>query len=199
MPRRQEDTKQHKLSEPFCLRAFVAKCLPLFRSSPKKMKIASISELKKEIAHLPEEEMKTLIVALAKFSKENKELLNYLLFEADFEPNYIQKIKDELDIQFSELNKTQIRYLKKGLQKIIRELKKNIKYSGKKQTEIELLIYFCQKIIEARIKLGRYPVLINLYNRQLKTIEKAVSGLEEDLQYDYNEEIETITEYTAGM
>lgn len=163
------------------------------------MKIASISELKKEIAHLPEDEMKTLIVALAKFSKENKELLNYLLFEADFEPNYIQKIKEELDIQFSELNKTQIRYLKKGLQKIVRELKKNIKYSGKKQTEIELLIYFCQKIIEARIKLGRYPVLINLYNRQLKTIEKAVSSLEEDLQYDYNEEIETITEYTAGM
>lgn len=163
------------------------------------MKIASLHELKKEVAHLPEDELKVLLIALAKFSKDNKELLNYLLFEADFESNYIDKLKEELNVQFSELNKSHIRHLKKGLQKILRELKKNIKYSGKKQTEIELLLHFCHKIIEAKIRLGRFPVLLNLYNRQVTAIQKAVSKLDEDLQYDYREEIETVEAHTKGL
>ncbi len=163
------------------------------------MKIASISTLKKEVAHLPEDELKTLVMALAKFSKDNKELLNYLLFEADFESNYIDKIKEELNVQFSELNKSHIRYLKKGLQKILRELKKNIKYSGKKETEIELLIHFCRKIMETKVRLGRYPILLNMYNRQLTAIQKAVAKLDEDLQYDYREEVEFVEEYTKGL
>ena len=163
------------------------------------MKIASISEIKKEIAHLPEVELVALISALAKYNKENKELLNYLLFEADFESNYIQKIKEELDLQFQELNKSGIRFLKKGLQKIIRELKKNIKYSGKKQTEIELLIHFSNNMISLKIRLDRYPILYNLLNRQLTSIEKSVLKIDEDLQADYREEIATIESYLASF
>lgn len=163
------------------------------------MKPASISELKKEIAHFPEDELRTLVMRLAKFSKDNKELLNYLLFEADFESNYIEKIKEELNVQFSELNKNHIRHLKKGLQKILRELKKNIKYSGKKETEIELLIHFCRKMIETKVRLSRFPVLLNMYNRQLITIQKAVLKLDEDLQYDYKEDVEEIEIHTKGL
>ena len=69
------------------------------------MKIASISQIKKEIGQLPEAELVILLFELAKYNKENKELLNYLLFEADFESNYIQKIKEDLDLQFDEINK----------------------------------------------------------------------------------------------
>lgn len=160
------------------------------------MKPASLTELKKEIAHLTEEELRPLVLSLAKFSKDNKELLHYLLFEADFESNYIEKVKAEIDLQFAALNRSYVHALKKGLQKILRELKKNIKYSGKKQTEAELLIHFCKKMMETRVKLTRYPVLFNMYNRQLINVEKALSKLDEDLQYDYKEDLELISSHT---
>lgn len=159
------------------------------------MKVPSISEIKKEIVQLPQEELVTLVLALSKYKKENKELLNYLLFESDFENNYIDKIKEDLDLQFSELNTSQIRYLKKGLQKIVRELKKNIKYSGKKQTEIELLIHFCLKMMAIKVRFERYPVLYNLLNRQFLAIQKSIATIDEDLRNDYSEEVELISNY----
>ena len=163
------------------------------------MKIASISEIKKEIGQLPEAELVILLSALAKYNKENKELLNYLLFEADFESNYIQKIKEDLDLQFREINKSNIRFIKKGLQKIVRELKKNIKYSGKKETEIELLIHFCKKMMALKIRLDRFPVLFNLLNRQFVNIEKSLLKIDEDLHADYREEIELIENYLTSF
>ena len=163
------------------------------------MKIASINQIKKEIGQLPEAELVILLSELAKYNKENKELLNYLLFEADFESNYIQKIKEDLDLQFQEINKSNIRFIKKGLQKIARELKKNIKYSGKKETEIELLIHFCENMMALKIRLDRFPVLFNLLNRQFTNIEKALLKIDEDLHADYRKEIELIENYLSSF
>lgn len=163
------------------------------------MKIASINQIKKEIGQLPEAELVVLLSELAKYSKENKELLNYLLFEADFESNYIQKIKEDLDLQFQEINKSNIRFIKKGLQKIARELKKTIKYSGKKETEIELLIHFCKNMIALKIRLAHFPVLFNLLNRQFTNIEKSLLKIDEDLHADYREEIEFIENYLTDF
>jgi hypothetical protein len=36
-------------------------------------------------------------------------------------------------------------------------------------------------------------VLVNLYNRQLQNIQKALSSLDEDLQFDYQSELENIS------
>ncbi len=163
------------------------------------MKIASINQIRKEIGQLPEAELVVLLSELAKYNKENKELLNYLLFEADFESNYIQKNKEDLDLQFQEINKSNIRFIKKGLQKIARELKKTIKYSGKKETEIELLIHFCKNMIALKIRLDRFPVLFNLLNRQFTNIEKAILKIDEDLHADYREEIELIENYLSSF
>ena len=161
------------------------------------MKIASLSELKKEIKHLEEDELRALLERMAKFSKENKELMNYLLFESDFESNYVEKIKENVNQQFDELNVREIRFLKKGLQRMVRDLKKWIKYSGNKQTEIEVLIHFCQQISLRKIRISRYPVLINLYNRQVKSVQKAIASLDEDLQYDYRTDFEEIESFSA--
>ena len=154
------------------------------------MKTASLSELRKEIVQLPQEETAALLVRLAKYSKENKELLHYLLYEADFEEGYIDKVKEMIRQEFSQLNRSKIQFVKKGLQRILRTLKKHIKYSGKKETEIELLLFFCEQIVQAKIRMDRYPVIMNLYIRQLTAIEKAVQQLDEDLRHDYSEQIE---------
>ena len=49
------------------------------------MRSASVHEIKQELLTLKPAELVELCLRLAKFKKENKELLNYLLFEAQDE------------------------------------------------------------------------------------------------------------------
>lgn len=155
------------------------------------MKTASVSELKKELIHQSKEELIELVNKLSKYSKENKEFLNYLLFESDFEENYILKIKEEVGFEFDQMDTRSWKTMKKTIQRILKTLKRYIKYSKNKQTEIELLLFFCQKMRGLKFKLDRNPIILNIYKRQLNTINKALSTLHEDLQFDYKEELET--------
>ncbi len=61
------------------------------------MKAATINELKQELEHLSAAELKELCLRLAKFKKENKELLTYLLFEAHDTEAYSRSVKEEMD------------------------------------------------------------------------------------------------------
>ena len=131
---------------------------------------------------------------LAKFKKENKELLTYLLYDAEDEDGYIREIKEEVDLGFEEINKANLYYIKKGCRKNLRQIKKYIRYSKKKETEAELLLYFCSKIKELQPKQRSSQQMINMYERQLAMAVKAMSTLHEDLQYDFKLEIEKLEE-----
>jgi hypothetical protein len=133
-----------------------------------------------------------LCMRLAKYKKENKELLTYLLFEAHDESAYINTVKAEMDGLFHTLPSGNVYYIKKGLRKILRIINKQIKYSGNKQTELELRLYFCTKIKEAGVPLRSSTVLYNLNDQQLKKIKTLLTQLPEDLQYDYKYEIESL-------
>ncbi len=156
------------------------------------MTTASLSEIKKELHTLDQETVESLCNRLAKYKKENKELLTYLLFEAHDEKAYIENVKEELRELFKTLPSSNVYLIKKTLRKILRFANKQIKYSGIKQTELELRIFFCTKIKEARIPLHTGTVLFNLYQMQLKKIEAALSKLPEDLQADYERELKQI-------
>ncbi len=156
------------------------------------MKSASLKELKAEISTLHPEQLMELCMHLAKYKKENKELLTYLLFEASDENSYINSVKQLVDEQFENLNKTQIYLAKKTLRKALRTTNKFIKYSGSKQTEVELLIYFCKKMRKTGLPLDFNKTLGNMYFRQIQKIKKALSTLHEDLQYDYAVEMELL-------
>jgi hypothetical protein len=151
------------------------------------MKAATVSQLKKELVHRNPEELLELCLRLSKFKKENKELLTYLLFEADNEEGYIASVKEEMDDLFSGINTASYFYIKKSIRKILRNLKKYIRYSGNKETEVVLLLYFCEKLRKFRPSIRRNTTLMNLYNRQLAFIEKKIALLHEDLQFDYGE------------
>lgn len=149
------------------------------------MKAATLKELKTELHTLHPAKVLELCMHLAKYKKENKELLTYLLFEAQDELLYIKEIKEQIDEQFESLNKSSIFLAKKTIRKVLRTTNKFIKYSGSKQTEVELLIYFCKKVRKTVIPLRANTVLGNLYMRQIQKIKKALATLHEDLQYDY--------------
>ncbi len=153
------------------------------------MKAASINEIKKELRTLDPDVVQEMCMRLTKYKKENKELLTYLLFEAHDEHGYIENVKEAANELFETLPSTNVYYIKKSLRKILRFINRQIKYSGIKQTELELRIYFCSKVKAARIPLSSGTVLFNLYEGQLQRIHQALSKLPEDIQADYEREV----------
>ena len=159
------------------------------------MKAATVKQIKDELKLRSPNEIMELCLRLSRFKKENKELLTYLLFEADDEPGYVKLIKEEIDDQFDEINATRIYYVKKGVRKILRGIKKHIRYSNSKETEVELLLYFCHKMESMKPSIKRNSVLLGLYLRQVEMTKKRIDGLHEDLQYDYGLEVENLALY----
>ena len=149
------------------------------------MKAATVIQIKKELKQRNPEELLELCLRLSKFKKENKELLTYLLFESDHETGYIDSVKEEMDEAFAAINTNSYFYIKKSVRKILRNVKKYIRYSGNKETEVVLLLYFCKKLKTLTPSINRNTTLLNLYERQLLFIEKKIILLHEDLQYDY--------------
>lgn len=154
------------------------------------MKAVSVVTIRKELKHKSNEELAQLCLRLSRFKKENKELLTYLLFEADSEQGYIETVKEEIDEQFKLINTNSYFYIKKSVRKILRNTKKYIRYSLNKETEVELLLYFCKKLKAMSPSIKRNTTLQNIYDRNIEAITKKTLGLHEDLQYDFKEEIE---------
>ncbi|MBK9570425.1 MAG: hypothetical protein IPO53_11285 [Chitinophagaceae bacterium] len=153
------------------------------------MKAATIIELKQELLNSSPATLTDLCLRLARFKKENKELLTYLLFEAHDTVSYIKNVQGVIDFQFEGMNKSNVYLVKKTLRKIVRTVAKYTRYSGLASVEIELLIYFCVRMKALDIPINTYPALLTIYQNQLKKINKTVASLHEDLQYDYLKEI----------
>ena len=153
------------------------------------MKTATITELKKELKYYEKDALMQLCLRLAKFKKDNKDLLTYLIFEASNEEQYIRSIQEWMQLQSELINVKSYYYMKKSCRKILRELRKYIRYSSKKATEVELLLFYCTQLKQIKPSIFRSVQLGNLYERQILNIHKAIAKLHEDLQFDYEEEL----------
>lgn len=156
------------------------------------MKAVSVITIKKELQHRSTEELMELCLRLSKFKKENKELLTYLLFESHDESGYIETVKQEINEQFETINTNSYFYIKKSVRKILRNIKKYARYSLKKETEVELLLHFCYTLKDFKPSIKNNVTLTNIYERQILNIKKIVTSLHEDLQYDYNLELDAL-------
>lgn len=160
------------------------------------MKAVTIKKIKDELSDKSASELMDICLHLSKFKKENKELLTYLLFESHDEESYILSVKDRIDFLFEDINIKSFFYIRKSARKILTLTKKYIRYSKKKETEAELLIYYCKKLKDFSPSIRQSSRLLNVYQTQLKMIKKAVGTLHEDLQYDYKIEIEDLEIYS---
>ena len=156
------------------------------------MKAASINELKQELLTLPPKKVLELCLKLARFKKENKELLSYLLFEAHDEQSYVESIKKEIDEQFEELPKGNWYLSKKGLRKILKAISKYSKHTATKESEVEMLIHFCFNLKKSGIRFRSYKILSALYDQQLKKLNVLVEQVHEDLKFDYKKQLEQL-------
>ena len=150
------------------------------------MKAASISELKKSLANLDRDELLGACVRLAKYKVDNKELLTYLLMKSDDEEAYADELCDDIDLQIRTANSLQ----KKTMRKIIRWMEKCLRFSGDKETELQVRIHFCRRLKDRRKTFGRCRVSSNMFAGQLKKIEKALEKVHPDLQFDYRQQMD---------
>lgn len=152
------------------------------------MKAASVQELKQELKLLPTGQLVELCLRLSRFKKENKELLTYLLFEANQEDDFVKGIKEEIDASFAEINTSHLYFAKKSLRKIVRIINKYCRYSNVTETELELRLYFCTTLKKSGIPINQNPVIRNLYQTQIKKVGQLIDTLHEDLQYEFKKE-----------
>ncbi|WP_298312762.1 hypothetical protein [uncultured Aquimarina sp.] len=156
------------------------------------MKAATVRELKLELNNCSQQELVALCLRLSKFKKENKELLTYLLYEASNEDDYIAEVREEITKEFGLINTSSYYYIKKSVRKILRVSKKYIRYSGKKETEVEILLHFCSELKNMRPSIRNNNVLLGIYERQIASIKKTITTLHEDLQYDYEQMLDAL-------
>ena len=150
------------------------------------MKAASVHEIKQALLSNSSKELAELCLRLAKFKKENKELLTYLLFEAHNDEAYIAEVNQQISEEFDEIDPGQnLYFVKKTLRKILRIASKHIRYTGSKQAEVAILLHYSLTLKKSGIPFMKSTALANLYKQQIKKIHAAISTLHEDLQYDY--------------
>lgn len=153
------------------------------------MKTYGLADIKKELQFLDNNQLIELNLRLVRHKKENKELMAYLLFDANNEQAFIDGLIAENGFMFSQLPSNNYQ-LAKGLRKILRVLSKYIKFTGSKQAEIELLISFCRNYVQYvdRRSSSTYKPLRLILTRQLDKIRSTIAKLHEDLQFDYSQD-----------
>ncbi len=158
------------------------------------MRASTTQEIKQELISKKPAELIALCLRLARFKKENKELLTYLLYEAGDEDSYIRGIQTEIEELFGTINHSQLYFAKKTLRKIVRVINKFSRYSGNKQTDLELRLFFCRQLKDSGIPIRQNVMISNIYESQLKKIRINLATLHEDLQHDYGNELESLSE-----
>jgi len=145
-----------------------------------------LQDIKKELQHLSSLQIADLCLRLARYKKENKELLAYLLFQANDLESFVEQIKAESGFMFSQLPVHSYNAAK-GMRKILRLLSKYNKFMGSKEAEIELLINFCNNYVQYTDRKITYKPMRLILTRQMEKIRTLIGKLHEDLQDDFTQ------------
>lgn len=152
-----------------------------------------LQDIKKELQHLSALQLADLCLRLARHKKENKELMAYLLFEADNPAAFIEKVKAEVGFMFSQMP-VQSYNAAKYMRKILRLIGKYVKFIASKEAEIDLLINFCDNYLQYADRKSSYKPLRLILTRQIEKIKATISKLHEDVQADYINEYQQLLE-----
>jgi hypothetical protein len=150
-----------------------------------------LQQIKKELQHLSATQLADLCVRLARYKKENKELLAYLLFQAHDEHSFLETAKDETTTLFGQLPSHSYNAAK-ALRKVLKLNNKYSKFTGSKTFELELTIHFCDNYLEHVERRTSYKPLRMIFIRQVQKAVTLLGKLPEDMQFDYQEELNSL-------
>ena len=146
---------------------------------------APLAEIKKTLMTLDRSALLEACLRLARFKKDNKELLTYVLFLSKDEQGYANYLCGIIDGYFYETPNVH----KKTLRKMIRWMNKCLRYSGVKETEVQVRMHFCQALRESPTPFRKQRVTWNMYAGQIKKIRKAIEKFHEETQRDIEREL----------
>ena len=156
------------------------------------MKASSVHEIKQELKERDKKELVEICLRLAKYKKENKELIDFILFQSHNLEDYIDQVKAEIDEGFSQMNTTNLYFAKKTIRKVLRIANKYIRYSGSKSAEVEILMHYLTNYKGIKLPWQKTKATKNIYDAQLKKIRVAIATMHEDLQWDYLKQVERL-------
>jgi len=156
------------------------------------MEKTSLSEIRKELSFIPREELVAICLRMARFKKENKEHLAYLLFQKD-EAEFIAEINEEITDTLADIHWMNTLQAKKALQKTLRNISKNKKFSLSKIYEMEAMLHFIRTMMEKEIPHSSSAYLHQFYSKQVVKLPKILGSLNEEIQTDYRDEVEALT------
>lgn len=157
------------------------------------MKTGTLHEIRKELMELEPQRLSELCLLLAKYKKENKAYLDYLLFQSHDRQAFAGEVKEDIRALFAAINTdNNLYYIKKSIRKIQRLLNRYCKYVDDKALETEMHIYFLKELKHSGIPFHKNKVLVNLYENERKKINGLLRLIHEDLRADYNNDLEEL-------
>ncbi|MFN5317929.1 MAG: hypothetical protein ACK5CY_03715 [Bacteroidia bacterium] len=146
----------------------------------------SLAALKKELNSLDRIDLVNICARLARYKKENKELLAFLLLDADDPIHYAEKIKPLLDEPFEAPYHSAWAFAKR-LRKALRQIAKYQRFTGSARGEAELLMYLLKKF-EGDWRRGITQAGIQkIILRCFEKIESLLDKMDEDYRSDFEE------------
>ncbi len=156
----------------------------------------TLSDIKKELKSKTSEELLEYCLHIAKYKKDNKEYLGFLLFDQEDKQTYLQTVLASIDQQFEEMQAHKNWYLiKKSWRKILRNIGKCAKFSKNKELEIQMIIHFVRQAQASGVPYYAFNALDLIIQMQYKKIRTIIPQLHEDLQHDYTRELHELIDY----
>lgn len=156
------------------------------------MYTAGVREIRQELEAQTPKELINIIQRLARFKKENKELLTFLLFEAHDLDGHLAAVREELLTSMLDIQPERIYLAKKTVRKTLRIANKHIRLIGSKAAEAEIRLHVCRLLQQSGLPIERNPVLQRIFQTQMRTARKAIDTLHEDLQWELLREADKI-------
>lgn len=150
------------------------------------MKTASIHQLKSELHAMEPQQIAEICLKLAKFKKENKEYLDYLVWGSVDSEQYVEDLKSEISDMFQNIQVDRNFYLvKKSIRKIQRFVNRYCKYLIEKELCCELRMFFIESLIQFIQDWNCRAQAQKIVQAELSKIEAFIGKLHEDYQFDY--------------
>ena len=153
---------------------------------------ASIDTIKTELKQLPPKKVLELVVRLARFKKENKELLTWLLFESSDEAAYIAQVRKEITEEVEKIDGLTAYQYKKQFRKIQRKINKPIKYMGSKTAAAELYMHMIELIDRKKKTVFIRAFLEKAHEQYVRKVNILLPGIPEDLAADISRQLRQV-------
>lgn len=151
----------------------------------------SLSEIRKELSFAGAEELRIICLRMARFKKDNKDHLAFLLFQKE-EPEFIQSVKEEVTEALADIQRMHVYQARKVLQKTLSMLIKYKKFCLSRVFEIEVMLHFIKTMQSKQISEYTPSYIGQFYKKQQLKLVKILESLDEELFMDYKQEVEDL-------